>query len=399
MDSPAAPIPSIPLQPAVSSPVEPQNRHWFVGALALAVIFIISAASYIVYQIIPSTRINKAVQDCLSRGGSPTGESFPPSCVFPSPSPTLDPTANWKTYANPRYNFSFKYPSDYQMEESPGYVSILSPLLPTTGKGYELKDGEVKVEIYILPSPANDSLEAYVEEKRVQTKENMPESKIFEETEIRIDEERAILLKWEAFGTGETIFLIKGGHRIEIAKYPLETFRQTEFDQILSTLKFTDTENVKSSVKNVVYKKTSGWTGYKSNTGYSLQIPPTFSDADGSGEESRDNGCYMFFGNNAGGIISVKVVPYSGGSRRELYGIQPGYDYSFEEALVQGKKSLIIEAGPIGDSGSGSGIVIPVGNHALIISWANRAKNSVEFNSLLQSIALQSSLDLNQCGK
>jgi hypothetical protein len=48
------------------------------------------------------------------------------------------------------------------------------------------------------------------------------------------------LLKWEAAGTGETRYLIKNGQRIGITKYPLETSRQAEFDQILSTFKFVE---------------------------------------------------------------------------------------------------------------------------------------------------------------
>jgi hypothetical protein len=80
-----------------------------------------------------------------------------------------DPTTNWKMYTNPQYPFSFKYPSDYKMEENPGYISVLSPLLPTVGKGYELKNGELKIEIYIQPSPVIDSLERYLTEKIAQT--------------------------------------------------------------------------------------------------------------------------------------------------------------------------------------------------------------------------------------
>lgn len=186
--------------------------------------------------------------------------------------------------------------------------------------------------------------------------------------------------------------------REKIGKVSGENYKL--LDQILSTFKFTDTETVETPIKNIIYKKTPGWSDFRSNTGYSLQIPPGFSDADGSGEEFRDGVCFMFFGNNAGGIISAKVVPYSGGSRRQLYGIQPGYDYRFEEVLIQNSyKSLIIEAGPPGDSGSGSGIVIPVGNNALIVSRSNEAKDNPEFNSLIQSIKIDGTLDRDKCGK
>lgn len=37
----------------------------------------------------------------------------------PSVSTTADPTANWKTYTNTKYGFSFKYPKDWVIEEEP----------------------------------------------------------------------------------------------------------------------------------------------------------------------------------------------------------------------------------------------------------------------------------------
>ena len=168
-------------------------------------------------------------------------------------------------------------------------------------------------------------------------------------------------------------------------------------DQILSTFKFINKKIAPTiSIRNILYKKTVGWVDFNSNTGYSLQYPPSFSNSSDK-EEYRDNACYAFFGNNAGGIIMAKVVPYSGGSRRELYGLLEGYEYNFEEVILQGKNSLIIQRGPLGDSGSGSGIVMPVGKYALIVSWDKRAMDSSDFTDLIQSIKIDSVLDTSKC--
>lgn len=35
----------------------------------------------------------------------------------PSPSPYIDPTSDWQVYSNPSYNFSFKYPLNYRVQE------------------------------------------------------------------------------------------------------------------------------------------------------------------------------------------------------------------------------------------------------------------------------------------
>jgi hypothetical protein len=42
-------------------------------------------------------------------------------CGVLVPSPTDDPTAGWKTYANAQYGFSFKYPADQTLHEEVAY--------------------------------------------------------------------------------------------------------------------------------------------------------------------------------------------------------------------------------------------------------------------------------------
>ena len=139
------------------------------------------------------------------------------------------------------------------------------------------------------------------------------------------------------------------------------------------------------------------WRSYSSNTGFSVQYPTYFRIS--GPEKLSGQKCSVYFTNDVGGFISASVVPYAGGSRRELYGITPGYDYRFEAVFIQDSyKSLIIEKGPIGDSGSGTGVVIPVGNYALILFWTNMSKDTPAFNELLGSIKIYDSLNTNKCG-
>ncbi|MCX6817117.1 MAG: hypothetical protein NTZ93_04605 [Candidatus Beckwithbacteria bacterium] len=44
--------------------------------------------------------------------------------VKPSPSPSLDPTADWKKYTNSSNQFSFKYPSEYTVTSQPTFTTI-----------------------------------------------------------------------------------------------------------------------------------------------------------------------------------------------------------------------------------------------------------------------------------
>lgn len=66
----------------------------------------------------------------------------PTSTLIPSTtetsSPTLDPTANWKTYTNSKYGFEIKYPDDYKVvtNETAWPNSLL--ILYKGGQSYDL---------------------------------------------------------------------------------------------------------------------------------------------------------------------------------------------------------------------------------------------------------------------
>jgi hypothetical protein len=150
--------------------------------------------------------------------------------------------------------------------------------------------------------------------------------------------------------------------------------------------------------RTILYRKIADWNTYISLTGYSMQYPAYFRD-EPLGEQFDDNNCFNYFTNNVGETISSEVRSYDGGSRRKLLGLPEGYQYTFEDVIIQEKSSLLVEIGPVGDSGSGSKAVIPVGNYVLILSWTKIQKNSFEFLSLLQSVKIDNSLDLSKCAK
>jgi hypothetical protein len=152
-------------------------------------------------------------------------------------------------------------------------------------------------------------------------------------------------------------------------------------------------------IKKLEYEMVADWPEFKSSTGYTIQHPPSFVDPDNDGEDLQKDTCHMIFGNNAGGILDIGVVPYDGGSRRRLYEYPEGYTYSFEDVIIQDKKALLIEVGPTGDSGSRTIAIIPVGNTAITISWSNRAKDDPNVLKLLKSIKLSPQLEISNCGQ
>lgn len=71
------------------------------------------------------------VAGVLVYAGIAIGKKQNPPEVIPQvvePSPTPDPTANWKTYRNDKYGFEFKYPEDYSLADIKEETVISAPL-------------------------------------------------------------------------------------------------------------------------------------------------------------------------------------------------------------------------------------------------------------------------------
>jgi hypothetical protein len=164
-----------------------------------------------------------------------------PSAIPQTPTPlpfvpgtlTKDLKTNLTTYISVEKGIEFKYPSNYKLEESQNYVSIISPLLPPT-KAYELRDGELKMEIYLNPMQGEDSLDKYISDMSG----NIEEGNINER--IKVSGKDVAHIVYSTMGSGENYYLLNHNYRVSIAKYPAKTSRQPEFNQILSSFKFTN---------------------------------------------------------------------------------------------------------------------------------------------------------------
>lgn len=62
------------------------------------------------------------------------------------PTPTPDPTANWKTYENQEYNFQFKYPSTY---ENTGKPEDLSRVGLIALDSFNNSDKTARIDVYL----------------------------------------------------------------------------------------------------------------------------------------------------------------------------------------------------------------------------------------------------------
>lgn len=155
----------------------------------------------------------------------------------------------------------------------------------------------------------------------------------------------------------------------------------------------------------VLQKNIDGTQTYISKTGYSLILPPNYlpMKSQNAGKEHFENGnCQIVFTINGMHTLGIQIVPYAGESLKEvyssLYPYNQGYDLTYEELTVAGKKSLLAEAGPIGDSGSGTAIVVPFNDYALIVDVSYLGKDSDQVKTIIKGIMAEE-LDISQCGQ
>lgn len=85
-------------------PLTPKTS-WTIPFLLILSILSLAISGYLFWQ-------NQRLQQKLAAVQTPSS-----IVIIPSPSPTLanDPTAEWKLYTNPVHNLLFKYPQDWQL--------------------------------------------------------------------------------------------------------------------------------------------------------------------------------------------------------------------------------------------------------------------------------------------
>lgn len=91
--------PAQPAQPVVLT--SPKKDHALTIILSVLLIIATAIATLLYFQ------NQKLVKELASYQTQPT--------IAPSPIPTPDATANWKTYTDPKGKYSFKYPPDWTM--------------------------------------------------------------------------------------------------------------------------------------------------------------------------------------------------------------------------------------------------------------------------------------------
>ncbi|MDZ7586361.1 MAG: PsbP-related protein [Patescibacteria group bacterium] len=100
------------------------NQRWLLIIVSFLAIFSLSASGWLFYQ---NLQLQKQISQ-LSNQPSPS----PTPLVSPKPSAEAE-TADWKTYTNP--DFSFKYPNDWQLDDTGGEGGAAIIIAPQPDRG------------------------------------------------------------------------------------------------------------------------------------------------------------------------------------------------------------------------------------------------------------------------
>jgi len=160
---------------------------------------------------------------------SATATSTAVASVSPKASATADETANWKTYTNDKYGFSFKYPNTWTItNDKPGQTGFVDQNLTIKG------DGSEEFQLWINPDGfglegASDIYTAKIQNGKfiVTSKEKREPNSDFPELTPQV-----------AIGTVDD--QTNNSYTLAYSfAMPDRTAELAKFDQILSTFKFT----------------------------------------------------------------------------------------------------------------------------------------------------------------
>ncbi len=235
----------------------------------LAIVFVAFLSSLCTYFVMKQQLKNQA----------PVISPSPVAKTSPAPA-VADDTVNWKTYNNKKWEFTFKYPANWEISklvvESKGRfqtdeeleqadsISIFDPETTKTGLGSVINIGVV----------FNSQLKPIKCETEIDNKECF--NRIFTNVSDRPDYEKKNILGKNAIEItkltlpgrkfSETLLVYTNNVFSFSFESDIDSFSKTKgvLNQILSTFKFTNTD------------KTANWKTYKNSVlGFELKYPPT----------------------------------------------------------------------------------------------------------------------------
>lgn len=237
----------------------------FIAFMSILSVLLLLASGFLAYQ---NLQLQKQISQ-LSVQPSPSPTPFPET-------PSADPTADWKTYTNAQFNYSFKYPSEADLkelrnDEKKNIVNLTIPNIsrPSNNEAIGLFAASLEsktFEQYISEKANPQIIGGFAITKKPKIyKTNKISGYLYEEKSFASNQEYRII-----------VFPLKYNNYFEI-RYPLikETENATQIfvDQILSTFKFIG--------EDVEGQFCGGFAGKVCPKGYSCKYDGNYPDAGG----------------------------------------------------------------------------------------------------------------------
>lgn len=363
MYQPLTPTPPVFTQ----TPVEPEPpKRSYTWLIVIVIVFLLTGSSVLAY------KYYQLKQQVTRTQASPS----PAPLVSPKPSAEAE-TANWKTYTNSQYDFSFRYPTDWQIEEKSDKAGLtISPKTSSEGKYFLLEINILQssekltakqyVDLLLTPSPDITDVLTFNTRQEVIVGQNYSGEELLGV---------ATPVSWKY----DYIYLARD-NKIFFFAFPMRESNPDVFNpetnyqisrQILSTFKFLDDTKPEPSPARPLEKiptvSTNNWKS-TSNNGIQFKIPPEANCNDNQ-TCTLVSWTSQYQGNTLYHSIRVEVKDYLGGSRREQFyqNTKPECHDIYQEASFGPVKALQIAIDGGWCQGGGGGIVTVINNKLVII--------------------------------
>lgn len=221
MPNPPVQPPIISTPPTPPSPPPPPRKKSFIWLIILVVLLLLASTGILAYQY---------YQLKTQVASSAPSQSLTPS---PTPTPSQDPTANWKTYNNTSYSFRIDYPVRFEIVEKTKREDFYDTLATLTSPFKESITLRVihDIDIYEKNGP-----------EMVAEREVMDSGFIYNITTTKIGDYFAAITTFanNPDKKSPTITIAHPSKNLFIVIDINTDLSRVEFDQILSTFKFTN---------------------------------------------------------------------------------------------------------------------------------------------------------------
>lgn len=342
----------------------------------------------------------------------------PSDCPNFASCPSVPPVEEWAEYKNRQEGFSVKYPGE-------GYDNkYYDTTLSTEESGVKNATflGGCAVVTFI-PSSVRSALTASKDSRYFAFTEPVTKLKVGETARIPITYDDTLVefiydrlpdvqiegKAWKVYQVGNTYEMHSSTKIYTLAQANTDYLLLASSggtcpegdtaSKIVETLAFQKPASTSPTASKLT--TANGVSKYKSTTGYTVAFPDNYQPmkSGNAGEEQKiDDSCTISF--FYGGTLRSTVIPYAGEDLKDFYYASDpyleSYDIVFEEKMIGGRKSLVVEKGPAGDSGSGTTLLIPDGDLLLEVVIDFVAKDS-ETAQIVVNGTRVNSLDISKC--